>query len=69
MRFDLDDLMKSLVDPNERGSYAWIRRRIRTMWPKWTNAVKELGKKQDLGKRRKKKVTFQILVLQGKNLM
>ncbi|KAK3083190.1 hypothetical protein FSP39_016376 [Pinctada imbricata] len=63
VQLDLDDLMKTLVDPNERGSYAWIRRRIRGMWPRWTTAVKELGKKQDLGKRRKKKILVHLGLL------
>ena len=48
--------MKILVDPNERQSYAWIRMRIRKMWPRWVAAAEKLKEKQMLQKRRRKKV-------------
>ena len=53
---DIEELMRVLVDPNERQGYAWIRMRIRRMWPKFNNAMKSLQAKQDLTGRRKKKV-------------
>lgn len=53
---DIEGLMKILVDPNERQGYAWIRMRIRKMWPKWVLAAGNLKEKQKLEKRRRKKV-------------
>ena len=48
--------MKLLVDPNERQGYAWIRMRIKRIWHKWDAAVTSLSKKQDMSRRKQKKV-------------
>ncbi|XP_062614039.1 alpha-1,6-mannosylglycoprotein 6-beta-N-acetylglucosaminyltransferase A-like isoform X1 [Saccostrea cucullata] len=60
---DIEDLMKILVDPNERQGYAWIRMRIRKMWPKWVSAAKKLKSKQYMKKRRRKKILVHLGLL------
>ena len=60
---DIEELMRVLVDPNERQGYAWIRMRIRRMWPKFNNAMKSLQAKQDLTGRRKKKILVHLGLL------
>ncbi|XP_048773729.2 alpha-1,6-mannosylglycoprotein 6-beta-N-acetylglucosaminyltransferase A-like isoform X2 [Ostrea edulis] len=60
---NIEDLMKILVDPNERQGYAWIRMRVRKMWPKWVTAVNRLKTKQDLNKRRRKKILVHLGLL------
>ncbi|XP_078323350.1 alpha-1,6-mannosylglycoprotein 6-beta-N-acetylglucosaminyltransferase A-like isoform X3 [Crassostrea virginica] len=60
---DIDGLMKILVDPNERQSYAWIRMRIRKMWPRWVAAAEKLKEKQMLQKRRRKKILVHLGLL------
>uniref|UniRef100_K1RRB7 alpha-1,6-mannosyl-glycoprotein 6-beta-N-acetylglucosaminyltransferase n=1 Tax=Magallana gigas TaxID=29159 RepID=K1RRB7_MAGGI len=60
---DIEGLMKILVDPNERQGYAWIRMRIRKMWPKWVLAAGNLKEKQKLEKRRRKKILVHLGLL------
>ncbi|XP_021366122.1 alpha-1,6-mannosylglycoprotein 6-beta-N-acetylglucosaminyltransferase A-like isoform X1 [Mizuhopecten yessoensis] len=60
---DLQALMKILVDPNERQSYAWIRMRIRRLWDKWTGGITRLTKKQNLEGRRRKKILVHLGLL------
>lgn len=60
---DVEELMRVLVDPNERQGYAWIRMRIRRMWPKFSNAIKSLQSKQDLRGRRRKKILVHLGLL------
>ncbi|KAH3754449.1 alpha-1,6-mannosylglycoprotein 6-beta-N-acetylglucosaminyltransferase A-like [Dreissena polymorpha] len=60
---DLEGLMKLLVDPNERQGYAWIRMRIKRIWPRWEAAVTSLSQKQDLRGRRQKKILVHLGLL------
>ncbi|VDI52327.1 alpha-1,3(6)-mannosylglycoprotein beta-1,6-N-acetyl-glucosaminyltransferase, partial [Mytilus galloprovincialis] len=60
---DIEELMKVLVDPNERQGYAWIRMRIRRMWPRFSKAMKSLQLKQDMNGRRKKKILVHLGLL------
>ncbi|WAR09940.1 MGT5A-like protein [Mya arenaria] len=60
---DLEGLMKLLVDPNERQGYAWMRMRIKRIWPRWETAVKSLAAKQDLTKRKQKKILVHLGLL------
>jgi len=53
---DMARLMDLLKDPNERQGYAWIRMRIKRIWPRWQQAVTSLAKKQDLSQRKQQKV-------------
>lgn len=53
---NLDGLMQLLKDPNERQGYAWIRMRIKRIWPRWESAIRKLAEKQDMTKRKPKKV-------------
>ncbi|XP_060599364.1 alpha-1,6-mannosylglycoprotein 6-beta-N-acetylglucosaminyltransferase A-like [Ruditapes philippinarum] len=60
---DLDGLMQLLKDPNERQGYAWIRMRIKRIWPRWEEAIKNLARKQDLSKRKPKKILVHLGLL------
>jgi len=60
---DLRGLMDLLVDPNERQGYAWIRMRIKRIWPRWAVAIQELAQKQDMGRRKQKKVLVHLGLL------
>jgi len=55
--------MDLLVDPNERQGYAWIRMRIKRIWPRWAVAIQELAQKQDMGRRKQKKVLVHLGLL------
>ncbi|GAB1609940.1 alpha-1,6-mannosylglycoprotein 6-beta-N-acetylglucosaminyltransferase A-like isoform X1 [Argonauta hians] len=60
---NLDQLMKVLVDPNERQGYAFIRMRIKRMWPKWQEAINSLLKRQSLSKRPLKRILIHLGLL------
>ncbi|KAL4217311.1 hypothetical protein ACF0H5_023762 [Mactra antiquata] len=60
---DLDGLMQLLKDPNERQGYAWIRMRIKRIWPRWEAAIRNLAKTQDMTQRKPKKILIHLGLL------
>ena len=53
---NINGLFAKLRDPGQRQNYEWIRRRIRTLWPRWVAAADRLQNKQDLSNRVQKRV-------------
>lgn len=60
---NLDGLMQLLKDPNERQGYAWMRMRIKRIWPRWETAIRNLAAKQNLSKRYPKKILIHLGLL------
>ena len=63
MNTDQEGLMRLLVDPNERQGYAWMRMRIKRIWPRWEGATRSLAGKQDLSQRKQKKILVHLGLL------
>ncbi|ESP01772.1 hypothetical protein LOTGIDRAFT_172419 [Lottia gigantea] len=63
IKTNLSDLMRLLVDPNERQGYAWIRMRISRMWDNWSVAAMNLNKNMAMANRPKKKILVHLGLL------